>query len=346
MSNARFGRQAAGGRRRLPALLPTAACPLPTTAKLYTALLAVLLALATPAPAAACGLPLQARIPAEQALISYANGREEIITSVQIASDAPGAAVIFPVPGVPEVSVLEDDALFSYLATATRPPAPRGPVGGADEAGGVLLLGREQIGGYDVARLSADDPGALQRWLDANGYQAPAGATPILQAYIDEGWKFVAVKLAADQPANGVLRPLRLAFDAPQIVYPMRLAALADAPLDVLLYVVADQQVTIGGLATEYHGPVAQLSPPPPPAVAALLRAPYLTRLRGRQLMPARMLNDFVARPASRPLSALGVVLGVALAALASSAALGFALGLRRRINAIAGPDPDEDPDS
>lgn len=307
------------------------------------ALAAVLLALGAPALAAACGLPLGGRIVAEQALISYANGRQELITSVRLQSDQPGAAVIFPVPGAPEVSLVEQDGLFDYLAQATRPPPGSDAVGGGNA--GVSVLGREQIGGYDVARLAASDLAALEAWLSEHGYQAPAGAGPILQAYLDEGWKFVAVKLALGQPADGQLQPLRLAFDTPKLIYPMRLDALADAPIDLLLYVAADQEMAIGGLAREYAGPVATLDPPPPPGVAELLRAPYITRLRGRALEPARLLNDFVASPAGGGRSLVGAVVGVVLVFISSWVALGFAFGLRKRISAAAGPDPDDEED-
>ena len=49
------------------------------------------------------------------------------------------------------------------------------------------------------------------------------------------------------------------------------------------------------------------------------------------------------AAPLGRSMA--GPILGVALVFLASTLALGFALGLRKRINAIAGPDPDEEED-
>ncbi len=340
------------------------------------ALFAALVAAYAPAQALACGMPLGARIPAEQALISFVNGREEIITSVQLAADRLGAAVIFPVPGVPEVSALADNALFDYLADVTRPQVqtkeiPLGPGTDAPAAagapGGVNVLGREVLGGYDVARLAADDPRALQQWLDQNGYSTPAGAAPILQAYVDEGWKFVAVKLAENQAGNGKLAPLRLAFDAPRMVYPMRLGQLADGPLDVLLYILAEHRAEHSLMPTEYAGPVAGLDKPPPAGLAGLLRAPYLTKLRNTRLAPASLGADFVIgqaasdapfrltqtrtvyvrqdTPAALGRSMAGPIIGVALVFLASTLALGFALGLRKRINAIAGPDPDEEKD-
>src|SRR5215471_2780419 len=125
-------------------------------------LLMLLAWLAVPAAAYGCGMPLGARIPSEQALIVFAGGHEEIISSVQLMSDKPGAAVIFPVPGVPQVSALPSDTLFGYLGEVTRPEEREEEVfvwgkGGQEGAlaGGapVDVLGREIIGGYDVARL-------------------------------------------------------------------------------------------------------------------------------------------------------------------------------------------------
>ena len=66
------------------------------------------------------------------------------------------------------------------------------------------MIGRENVGGYDVARLGAGDGAALQEWLDRNGYPLPEGAEPILSDYANEGWRFVAIRLApkADGPTR------------------------------------------------------------------------------------------------------------------------------------------------
>lgn len=332
-------------------------------------LLSLSLWLAAPAAARACGMPLDARIPSEQALIVFSAGREEIITSVQLLSDKPGAAVIFPVPGVPQVSVLPSATLFSYLAEVTRPQErveeqlvwrDAGETAGGAAPGGVSLLGQEIIGGYSVARLAADDPNALQAWLDEHGYRAPPGAAPILRTYIDTGWKFVAVKLAPDQSAAGALTPLRIAFDSPEMIYPMRLGALADRPLDVLLYVLADHRAELPDMETYYAGPIAQLDRAPPADLAPLFSAPYLTKLRNSALAPATLTGDFVARPAASDEPFRKVVVrtvyvdgwsralpigGVVLAIFSSAVAIGIAFGLRRRMDQIAGPAPDEDDD-
>jgi hypothetical protein len=262
------------------------------------------------------------------------------------------------------------DTLFAYLGDVTRPEQrdeevivwrDRGQEGARAGGAPVDVLGREIIGGYDVARLAADDPAALQKWLDEHGYSAPRGAAPILRAYTDAGWKFVAVKLAPNQSAAGALKPLRMAFDSREIVYPMRLGALADQPIDVLLYVLADHRVDIPSMETQYAGPVAALDRPPPTELAPVFRAPYLTKLRNPAIAPGGLSADFVARPAAsdEPFRKVTVrtvyvngwsrmalpIAGVVLVLLSSSIALGIALGMRRRMEAIAGRGPDEDDD-
>lgn len=95
---------------------------------------ALALAIRPPTTALACGMPLAARIPAEQALISFAGGREEIVTSVQLQSDRPGAAVVFPMPGVPEpYRMVENRTVY-----VTGTPAPGGGAGTRISAGAVL----------------------------------------------------------------------------------------------------------------------------------------------------------------------------------------------------------------
>jgi hypothetical protein len=232
---------------------------------------------------------------------------------------------------------------------------------GGAAGGGVDVLGQEIIGGYSVARLAADDTGALQRWLDENGYHAPEGAAPILRAYIDAGWKFVAIKLAPGQHAAGQLKPLRIAFDSAKILYPMRLSALAEQPLDVLLYVLADHRIDVATMETQYAGPVAALDRAPPTDLAPLFKAPYLTKLRNSAIVPATLTDDYVAQPAptDAPFRMVRVrtvfvsgwkrmalpIVGLVVVIFSSSIALGIAFGLRRRMQQIAGPDPEREDD-
>jgi Uncharacterized protein conserved in bacteria (DUF2330) len=330
---------------------------------LLIALISVMLL--APASASACGMPLNARIASERALIVFDGQTAAITLGIGIEPEAADAAVIFPVPAPPEVDQpAGGEALFSYLEQVTRPtvqverqlrwgfdPGFDGLTGGAAPPGGVELLGRETLGGYDVARLAADDPQALSGWLADNGFSLPTGADPILAAYVAEGWSFVAVRLAPDAP-GGSLAPLRMSYPASEIVYPRRFDSLSDRSVGIDLYLVASHRTTVDGFETTYAGPIAALDEPPAAELAAILAdGSYLTRLSHTELAPEQISADAVARqaPSDEPyrkvvtisqqiwvFSAYGwEIVGLVAFLLLSFSLIAVALFLRRRIQAI-----------
>jgi hypothetical protein len=258
---------------------------------------------AAPAGACACGIAIEATVTEESALLIERPGGEQLILSLDLAGDgSTRPAVVLPVPGVPEVAAIERGDPLAYLdqATAAEPTTGAAPGSGEDTAGAppVDVIGREQVGGYDVARLASGDAAALDRWLNQNGYLLPTGADEILAEYVDEGWRFVAIRLARE--AEGRLRPLVVSFDTDELVYPMRLAQLGDAPVNLTLYTLADGPREVASLAPVWEGEVAELSPPPPAELAEIFNAGgYLTRLEGNGLDPAAFTADLVAEPAS-----------------------------------------------
>lgn len=245
-------------------------------------LLTAVLMASAPARACACGVALEADVTRERVLVIEGEGREEIIVSFDLLSKGAGrAAIVLPVPSEPELEEIAAGDPLLYLDIATRPPipadAPDGAVGGAP-TGRVDVIGRDVIGGYDVTRLNADDAGALDAWLDENGYVLPEGAEPILAEYVYEDWSYVAIRLAAG--AAGALKPLRVSFETDRPVYPMRLSQLSTAPADLTMYVLADGERTVEGLDEAWSGPVAKLRPPPPAEVAEILAAgTHVTKL-------------------------------------------------------------------
>jgi hypothetical protein len=331
-------------------------------------LIALLLALA-PMSALACGLPLEARITREQALLIVDGERQQLVATVGLSDAAPDAAVIFPVPAAPDA--VDQPAggaeLFPYLQEATQPLVRterrvrwglrRDEAAGGAAPAGVDVLGHEVIGGYEVARLAAADAGALSTWLAENGYSLPPAAEPILAAYVAEGWAFVAVRLA-DAAPEGSLAPLRISYSSPLRVYPMRLGALSDAPVSVDLFVLDAGRAEAPPMETAFAGAVAGLDPAPPPAVAAIFGdAAYLTRLRARELDPATLSADFpVGRAATdEPFreevvavedvylleEAPGIFFAMACLVAITPLSLIGALAIRRRMDALA-PDPDK----
>jgi hypothetical protein len=257
---------------------------------------------ATPADACACGVALEASVTRERALVISHEGSEEIVASFDLATDEGGrAAVVLPVPGDPEVEAIEAGDPLSYLDQATLPPpdeeeddTARPPTAGAG-AGGVDVIGREQVGGYDVTRLKAGDPAALDTWLADNGYAMPAGAKSIFADYVKEGWRYVAIRLADD--SSGRLKPLRVSFPTDELVYPMRLTQLGTQPVDLTLYVLGDGPARVDDLDISYEGAVADLEPAPPTEIAGLFEGQLqLTKLTATGADPAAFTSDLAIR--------------------------------------------------
>ena len=267
------------------------------------ALVAALASGGSPAGACACGIAIDASVSEERALVIEHHHGEAIVLSLDLASDSPQArpAVVVPVPGQPTVDAIEHGDPLAYLEEVTAPPRVTEESGGGETAsGGVDVIGREEIGGYDVARLGAADAGALQRWLDDNGYTLPAGAEPILSDYADDGWRFVAIKLAAG--SEGSLKPLKISFDSEQTVYPMRLEQLASEPLSLTLFVLAPAERRVKGLERTFSGPVDELDPPPPAALEELFGSDdHVTRIEAKAIEPSSVKRDLVIEPIPKP---------------------------------------------
>ena len=259
---------------------------------------------AGPAQACGCGIALESSVSDERALVVETPGNERIILSLDLAGDPGGRpAVVLPVPGVPEVEAIEHGDPLAYLDAATT-QLDTDAVGGAaldgTAAAPVDVIGRETVGGYDVARLASGDSAALDRWLRRNGYSLPDGAEPILADYVDQGWRFVAIRLAAGE--EGRLKPLDVSFATDSPVYPMRLEQLASTPVDLTLYVLADGPRTVDGLQTAYEGSVSGLDPPPPPELADLFaQGSQITRLEASGVSPAAFTDDLAIASAGQP---------------------------------------------
>lgn len=270
--------------------------------------LAAALGLGAASEAEAGGIAYGTSVAQDRALLSLADGRQEIVWSPELS--APGAdaepgraadrpAVVLPVPATPTVTALAGSQtdVFSRLARATL-PLPIDQDGNEDRSGAtkaaaaIEVLSRATIGGYDVTRLRATRGDALQRWLDEHGYETPKRATTVLQQYVADGWSFVAVRLASGTETTAALRPLRISFPSRRLVYPMRLSAVSEQPVSVELYVAGPHRVISSGFDSFHAGFVADLRPPLPGPVRSLLRGPFLTKLGMVAKDPATIKAD------------------------------------------------------
>lgn len=217
--------------------------------------LAVLAALAS--PAAACGGLFCSRIPVDQAgeKILFIQDGDTVIAHVQIqyTGDAKDFSWIVPVPTQPTLGV-GSDQLFADLRNATRPQfnlalttegdcaqpknvpmlAPAAASAGAT-AGGVTVVSQNQVGPFDTAVLTADDPGALKTWLKNNNYVIPDKLDPLLDPYVAGKYYFAAYKLTKDASV-GDIQPVVLKYKATKPGIPIRLTGIAATP-NMALYV-------------------------------------------------------------------------------------------------------------
>ncbi|MFV5991019.1 DUF2330 domain-containing protein [Streptomyces sp. NPDC056231] len=229
-----------------------------------------------PAYACGCGAMVPGKdahvtVDRETSVVGWDGRTEQIVMRLTVRGDAPEAAWIMPVPHRASVE-LGDQALFSELETLTAPVLatrhyfwPRsGDWPFADSGDGVDaaappsaagappvgVVGRERLGPFDVARLTATDPEALQTWLRRNGFELPDRLATALQPYVDRKWEYVAVRLAPREKGAlllGELDPLRLSFASERLVYPMRLSKLAATPQSLGLYVLAAHRMEPAG---------------------------------------------------------------------------------------------------
>uniref|UniRef100_A0AAU2JIZ2 DUF2330 domain-containing protein n=1 Tax=Streptomyces sp. NBC_00049 TaxID=2903617 RepID=A0AAU2JIZ2_9ACTN len=269
---------------------------------LLTALLATQLgSLISPAYACGCGAMIpdgQSRIGVarETSVVRWDGRTEQIVMRFTVGGDAKRAAWIMPVPGRATVE-LGDGAMFGELRDLTLPehrtrhyfwpregdwPFSSGLRDGAGAAApgagdpAVGVVGREQLGDFDVARLTATDPDALKNWLETNGFRLPDRLAAEVKPYVDQKWEYVAIRLAPRRPGkalSGDLDPLKIRFDSDRLVYPMRLSRMAKTPQSLGLYVLADHrmepgsriggsapEVTFAGTITPKGAPLAELT--------------------------------------------------------------------------------------
>ncbi|PZS16767.1 MAG: DUF2330 domain-containing protein [Pseudonocardiales bacterium] len=318
-------------------------------------------------PAWACGCGAyspghggRATVPMETALVRVnADGTEDVYLSLSVDSTVRTGALLFPVPDKAATVTAGPTGLFGELATLTAPSttnqAPRNGGKGAPNHR-VTVVNRQQIGPLDVVTLSSSDPAALTQWLQGNGFSAKPALAAAARPYTSKGWAFVAVRLRpggeAGPALSGTLDPLRIHFASKDVVYPMRLSAMATEPEQVQVYALAAHRLELHsddpGMTVSWAGPLGQLSAYPDLAKVAVAGSRYLTRYDGR-LSPASITDDFHFSPAASdaalrprvvedqpdayggdPPSSDHTVRDVALGVLALTVVLVFAAGLVR----------------
>jgi len=106
----------------------------------------------------------------------------------------------------------------------------------------VVIEAQYSIDEYEIIILSAKESGALQAWLEENGYAVPPNAKEVLTPYIKDNMKFFAVKVNLEKAKNlpkGYLRPIQITFESKKFMLPIRLGmanAEKDGEQDLIIY--------------------------------------------------------------------------------------------------------------
>lgn len=228
--------------------------------------LALSLAAAAERDAAACGgcaVPpdTNTQVTGHRMIVATSMTQTTLYDQIQYTGDPQSFAWFLPIKG--EVTVgLSADALFALLSNNSQVAVTSPPLNcrGSNRGGGptlaaaessdgsgssgvdqdVNVISKETVGPYETVQLSARTPDALTQWLQGHGYSIPADVVPIIQAYQQEGFDFLAMKLV---PGQGVtsMRPVRVTLKGAQLSFPLRMvAAGTGARTPVLLHVVSE----------------------------------------------------------------------------------------------------------
>ncbi|HYF51389.1 MAG TPA: DUF2330 domain-containing protein [Planctomycetota bacterium] len=194
---------------------------------------------------------------AQEAIIIFHGSEKEggavqdLILKISVQGEAKNFSWVVPFPTEPkaeaEAAKLFKEC-FDYVQARTVKPATKNgkrAEAKADEPTvGVDVLSREIVGSYDVAVVKETEAGALDKWLDKEGFQTLGkDAEDVVGEYRRKGYCFACMKvngaeLQKDKPVD--LHPLRFTFKTggrDGIYFPMRMTGLQKDPFDVNLYV-------------------------------------------------------------------------------------------------------------
>jgi len=257
-----------------------------------TAGMAALALVADPRAAQACGgtfcdnlpqpMPVDQR--GEDILFVLDGSTVEVHVRIEYTGEAERFAWILPIQGVPEIAV-GSDLLFTAMSGALAPSwstitahdcEPGDPTGDPTGDDGVKLdladtppptvVLEAIVGAYEVVVLQGGSAVEVIEFLTANGYAQDPAATPILQEYLDEGFLFAAVKLAAGADASAI-HPLAFKFAGDEPCVPIRLTRIAaEDDMAVRAYFLGQerwaprnyQHVVLNPLAYPWHQPSAE----------------------------------------------------------------------------------------
>lgn len=199
------------------------------------------------------------------ATLMHSASFEELSVIVRFEGNTSDFAWIIPVPSEPAVDSVSLE-VFNELAYLSAPVRrERGMQCGCGgraydrSQDGVEVVGEGTVGFLEYVILHATDPGVLRDSLESWGYEYPEQAESLFRYYIEKDWEyFVAARVDSSEVEGwsghyyGYLQPVKLTFQSPEPVYPMKMSSISSREADVILYVVAEHRMTFDGATLRY----------------------------------------------------------------------------------------------
>lgn len=200
--------------------------------------------------AAACGACVppegeSSQVTGHRMLLSVSQAGTTLWDQIEYSGEPSSFAWVLPIKGQVDIG-LSSDLVFAALSDSTRtyvappplncPPPPwcwgwgedgagTGSGGGGGASGGVDVIAQEVIGPYETVQLASNDPGALKNWLISHGYKIDVNSAPVIDAYVNEGFDFLAMKLVPGAGVNS-MRPVRVTAPGAGDTLPLRMVAV------------------------------------------------------------------------------------------------------------------------
>jgi hypothetical protein len=197
----------------------------------------------------------------ERMLLAVSSTQSTLFDQIQYSGSPTSFAWVLPIHGTVTVG-LSADVLFNSMDTLTatqiNPPPQNCPSpncsaqnvptsagfaegnSAAGTAPPVQILAQQNVGPYATVQLHSSDSSALDAWLTTNGFNIPATVQPILDAYVKEGFDFLAMKLLPNQGVQA-MRPVRVTIPGASFSLPLRMASIGTGAITgITIWVVAD----------------------------------------------------------------------------------------------------------
>jgi hypothetical protein len=110
---------------------------------------------------------------------------------------------------------------------------------------GVTVLHQASLGPFDTVTLRSTDAGSLRSWLQSHDYAIQDDVDPIIDAYIQEGKDFIALRLNGSAP----MQPVRVVTPQGDAVLPLRMVkAGTGSDVQVVLYAIGEARLGLADL--------------------------------------------------------------------------------------------------